>query len=106
MADLPYCRSAEVTLSRKKKSGNISPPLLFGLIFNALLLALKEAVVGHLTISWLRAPVCWFADDLVIVTISCSDMSRLLQVVSDFCAWSWMRVKREKSVITGFDFKK
>jgi hypothetical protein len=33
-------------------------------------------------------------------------MSSLLQVVSDFCAWSGMRVKREKSVITGFDFRK
>ena len=33
-------------------------------------------------------------------------MSSLLQVVSDFCAWSRMRVKREKSVITGFNFKR
>jgi hypothetical protein len=32
-------------------------------------------------------------------------MSRLLQVVADFCAWSGMRIKREKSVATGFDFK-
>jgi hypothetical protein len=30
-------------------------------------------------------------------------MSRLLQVVADFCG---MRIKREKSVATGFDFKK
>jgi hypothetical protein len=33
-------------------------------------------------------------------------MSRLLKVVSDFCAWSGMRINREKSVITGFDFKR
>jgi hypothetical protein len=32
-------------------------------------------------------------------------MSRLLQAVADFCAWSGMRIKREKSVATGFDFK-
>jgi hypothetical protein len=32
-------------------------------------------------------------------------MSRLLQVVSDFCTWTRMRIKREKSVATGFDFK-
>ena len=32
-------------------------------------------------------------------------MVRLLAVVSDFCAWSGMRIKREKSVTTGFDFK-
>ncbi len=34
-------------------------------------------------------------------------MSRLLQVVADFCAWFGMRIKRgEKSVATGFVFKK
>ncbi len=33
-------------------------------------------------------------------------MSRLLKVVSDFCAWSEMRIKCKKSVITGFDFKR
>ncbi len=31
-------------------------------------------------------------------------MSSLLQAVSDFCAWSGMRVKREESVIAGFDY--
>ena len=40
-ADLPYGRSAEVTLSRGQKQGDKSSPLLFGLVFNALLLALK-----------------------------------------------------------------
>jgi hypothetical protein len=105
-ADLPYGRSAEVALTRGKKQGDISSPLLFGLIFNALLLALKAVGVGHRTISGLRAPARGFADDLVLVTRSCSDMSSLLQVVSDFCAWSGMKVKREKSVITGFDFKR
>ncbi len=104
-ADLPYGKSAEVALTRGKKQGDISSPLLFGLVFNALLLALKAVGVGHRTISGLRAPARWFADDLVLVTRSCSDMSSLLQVqvVSDFCGWSGMRVKREKSVITGFE---
>jgi hypothetical protein len=104
-ADLPYGRSAEVALTQRKKQGDISSPLLFGLFFNALLLALKAVGVGHSTISGLRAPARRFTDDLVLVTRSCSDMSSLLQVVSDFCAWSGMRVKGEKSVITGFDYK-
>jgi ribonuclease HI len=104
-ADLPYGRSAKVVLSRGQKQGDKSSPLLFGLVFNALLLALKATGVGHRTVSGLRAPARGFADDLVIVTGSGADMSRLLQVVSDFCAWSGMRIKREKSVATGFDFK-
>jgi hypothetical protein len=83
----------------------ISSPMLFGLIFNALLLALKAVGVGHRTISGLRSPASGFADDLVLVTRSCSDMSSLLQVVSDFCAWSRMKIKREKAVITCFDYK-
>ena len=104
-ADLPYGRSAKVVLSRGQKQGDKSSPLLFGLVFNALLLALKATGVGHRTVSGLRAPARGFADDLVIVARSGADMSRLLQVVSDFCAWSGMRIKREKSVITGFDYK-
>ena len=31
-------------------------------------------------------------------------MSRLLHVVSNFCEWSGMRVKLQRSVITAFDF--
>ena len=93
--DLPYGRSAEVVLSRGQKQGDKSSPLLFGLIFNALLLALKATGVGHRTI----------ADDLALVARSEAGMSRLLQAVAEFCAWSGMRIKREKSVFTGFDFK-
>jgi hypothetical protein len=111
-ADLPNGRSAKVVLSRGQKQGNKSSPLLFRLIFNALLLALKAAGIGHRTVSGLRAPARGFADDLVIVAGSGVDMSRrqsrLLKVGSDFCAWSWdswMRIKREKSVMTGFDFR-
>jgi hypothetical protein len=81
------------------------PPLLFGLIFNALLLALWATGVGCRTVSGLRSPAHGFADDLVLITRSCGDMSRLLEAVAGFCAWSWMRITREKSVITGFDYK-
>ncbi len=104
-AHLPYGRSAEVALTRGKKQGDISSPLLFGLIFNALLLALKAVGVGHRTISGLRAPARGFAADLVLVTRSCLDMSCLHQVVSYFCVSAGMRVKHEKSVITDFDYK-
>ncbi len=62
--------------------------------------------MGHYTISGLWAPARGFADDLVLTTRSAADMSRLLQVMADFCAWSCMRIKREKSVATCFDFKK
>ena len=103
-ADLPYGRSASVFLSRGKKQGDKLSPLLFSLVFNALLLALKAAGVGHRIITGLRTPARGFADDLTILTGSETDMSHLLRVVNKFCAWSGMRVKREKSVISGFDY--
>jgi hypothetical protein len=40
-ADLPYFRSAEVVLLQGQKKSDKSSSLLFGLVFNALLLALQ-----------------------------------------------------------------
>jgi hypothetical protein len=60
----------------------VSSPVLFGLVFNALL-ALKATGVGHRTISGLRAPARGFADDLALVARWAADMSRLVQVVAD-----------------------
>ena len=103
-ADLPYGRSAPIFLTRGQKQGDKLSPLLFNLIFNALLLALKATGIGHRTVTGLRAPAHGFADDLTLITESEEDMSRLLGVVADFCAWSGMRIKREKSVMTAYDF--
>ncbi len=44
-----------------QKQGDKSSPLLFGLVFNALLLAQKATGVGHSTITGLRAPARGFA---------------------------------------------
>ena len=104
-ADLSYGRSAPICLERGQKQGDKLSPLLFGLIFNALLLALKATNRGHRTISGLRTPSRGFTDDLTLVTSSALDMSRLLCVVSNFCEWSGMRIKLRKSVITAFDFE-
>ena len=104
-ADLSYGRSAPICLERGQKQGDKLSPLLFGLIFNALLLALKATNIGHRTISGLRTPSRGFTDDLTLVTSSALDMSRLLCVVSNFCEWSGMRIKLRKSVITAFDFE-
>ena len=75
-ADLPYGRSAEVILSWGQKQGDKSSPLLFGLVFNALLLALKATVatgVGHCNITRLLAPARGFADDLALVSVTRSE---------------------------------
>ena len=104
-ADLPYGRSAPIYLTRGQKQGDKLSPLLFNLIFNALLIALKATGIGHRTVTGLRAPAHGFADDLTLITESEEDMSRLLSVVAEFCAWSGMRIKREKSVITAYNFR-
>jgi len=103
-ADLPYGKSAPVYLTRGTKQGDILSPLLFGLLFNALLTGLRQSGVGHNTICCKRTNSRGFADDLVLSTATAGGMQRLLQVVSDFCNWSGMRLQLKKSVITAFDF--
>jgi hypothetical protein len=65
VADLPYGQSAPIPLTRGTKLGDKLSPLLFGLIFNSLLLALRATGVAHRTVSGLRTPARGFADDLV-----------------------------------------
>ena len=72
--------------------------MLFNLIFNALLLALRATFFR--TVTGLRT-----ADDLALITQTAAGMNRLLQVVADFCDWSGMRIKREKSVISAVDYR-
>ncbi len=47
VADLPYGRSAPVFLTRGSKEGDTLSPLLFSLLFNALLHALKQLRSWH-----------------------------------------------------------
>jgi hypothetical protein len=104
VADLPYGRSAPVFLTRGSKQGDKLSPLLFSLLFNALLHALKACGVGVRVVTGLRSPARGFADDLTLVCESPEGMTRLLQVVDDFCEWSGMRIKLKKSLITAYDF--
>ena len=104
VADLPYGQSAPIPLTRGTKQGDKLSPLLFDLMFNCLLLALRATGVAHRTVSGLRTPARGFADDLVLCTESADGMCRLLDVVANFCKWSGMQVKLEKSVATAFDF--
>ena len=104
VADLPYGKSAPIPLTRGTKQGDKLSPLLFDLIFNCLLLALRATGIAHRLMTGLRTPARGFADDLVLCTESPEDMSRLLNVVADFCQWSGMRIKLQKSVASAFDF--
>ena len=95
-ADLPYGKSASIPLSRGTKQGDKLSPLLFDLIFNCLLLALRATGIAHRLMTGLRTPARGFTDDLVLCTESAADMNRLMKIVSDFCKWSGMLVKLAK----------
>lgn len=103
-AELPYGTTAPIQLFRGTKQGDTLSPLLFGLIFNSLLLALRESGVGYSAASSLHTPARGFADDLALTSQTKEEMNHLLRIVSQFCAWTGMRVNLAKSVITAFDF--
>ena len=98
VADLPYGQSASIPLTRGTMQGDKLYPLLFDLIFNCLLLALRATGIAHRLLTVLRTPARGFADDLVLCTVSPEDMGRLHTTVADFCQLSGMRVKLQKSV--------
>ncbi len=93
--------SSSCPLAGPKTGRQIVPPIVWAHL-QCLTPGLQATGVGRRTVSGLLSPARGFADDLVLITRSCGDMSRLLEAVAGFCAWSGMRIKREKSVITGF----
>jgi ribonuclease HI len=103
-ADLPYGKTASISLTRGTKQGDKLSPLLFDLVFNCLLLALRATGIASRLMTGLRSPARGFADDLVLCTQSAADMNCLMTVVSNFGHWSGMRVKLAKSVASAFDF--
>jgi hypothetical protein len=105
-ADLlvPYGRSPPVYLTRGTKQGNILSPLLFNLLFNGLLHALRRSGVGVRTVSGLRTPCRVYADDLGLVLSSEQGTNKLLQVIASFCGWNSMRVNLRKTFIIAYDF--
>ena len=85
MADLPYSSSAQVFLTRGGKYGGKLSPKHFNLLFFALLLALRAAGVSFQLVMGLWSPARGFADDLILICHSAEGMSRLVQVVANFC---------------------
>ncbi len=104
VADLPYGKTASISMTRGTKQGDKLSPLLFDLVFNCLLLALIATGITSRLMTGLRSPARGFADDLVLCTESAVDMNCLMTVVSNFGLWSGMRVKLAKSVASVFDF--
>ena len=103
-AEFPYGSSANVRLTRGNKQGDIISPLLFELLFDVYLRAL-EATAGAVT-RFTHKPRAarGFADDVAITAPNKHLMQKRLDVTARFCAWSGMRVKLSKSVLTGYDF--
>ena len=60
--------------------------------------------MGFQLVTGLRSPARGFADNLTLICHSAEGISRLVQVVADFCNWSGMRIKIAKSVITAYDY--
>ena len=95
----PTCHMAgrtPVFLTRGTKQGDILSPLLFNLVFNALLIGLRQSGVGFRTVRGLRNSGRGYADDLTLSTAPPAGMQKLLDVVARFCTWTGMQVKLTK----------
>ncbi|NBO64558.1 MAG: hypothetical protein EBU88_06900 [Acidobacteria bacterium] len=103
-AEFPYGSTANIHLTRGKKQGDLISPLLFELLFNVYLLALEATSGGLVRLTHRPRAGMGFADDVAIVATSASLLQKRLDKTAEFCAWSGMRVKIKKSVITGYDF--
>ena len=103
-ADLPHCKTALISLTRGTEQGDKLSPLLFDLVFNGLLLALRATGIASRLKTGLRSLARGFANDLVLCTESAVDMTCLTTVASKFCLWLGMPLKLVKSVASVFDF--
>ncbi len=102
-ADLPYGKTALISLTRGTKQDDYLSPLLFYLVFKCLLLAQRATGIASRLMTGLRSPARGIADDFLLCTQSAADMNCLMAVVSNFGRWSCMLVKLAKSVASAFD---
>ena len=95
-------------LSRGTKQGDILSPLLFNIVFNALLIDMRQSGVGCRTLFGLhwQSAGQGFADDLAVTTATPAGLQKILDVIARFWQWSGMRVKLAKSLITAFDYSR
>jgi hypothetical protein len=109
-ADTPFGMSAPIFLTRGTKQGDCLSPLLFSLLFNALLTKLSKLnakeQLGFLNEMGQRKLHRAFADDLALATETRANMQIALTAVEDFCQWSGMRVNASKSEASGWDFRR
>ena len=105
----PYGKTAPIYLTRGTKQGDCLSPLLFSLLFNALLTHLghlnRQEQIGYLNSLGKRKLQQAFADDLGLLTESAKGMISALHGIDRFCQWSGMQVNATKTEASGHDFK-
>jgi hypothetical protein len=103
-ADTPYGLTAPIFLTRGTKQGDGLSPLLFIMIFNALLNSLRGSGMGYVNAIGQRTAQRAFADDLTLTTSTVAEMNACLQLLAQFCRWTGAQPNHKKSEITAYDF--
>ena len=79
-AEFPYGATADVSLTRGKKQGDLISPLLFELLFNLYLLALEATAGGTFRFTRTQRAARGFADDVAITATSQAQLQRRLDI--------------------------
>ena len=74
-------------LSRGTNQGDILFPLLFNIVFKALLIDIRQSGVGCRTGFGLQSAGRGFADDLEVSTATLAGFQKILDVIARFSQW-------------------
>ena len=100
----PFGKTAEISTHAGVNQGDITSPLIWNLVINALLRYLHGARQGYTHQSGVMTSSLAYIDDAVIMSDSAHGFRTLLFRLNRFYAWAGLQVNNAKSAVFAHDF--